>query len=887
MISSHYSQLIASQKFEKGKLKHLTGQQRSNHPIRVSNGSFSTTANIIKNIKEEENLRQCEQLIHELQEELPGGQNHANTSRSGIGSLTQRSMSRSIDNTASMITTARNFNNLTNLNPNHTNSTNLSSQVTQIRDLKNKYKKQQPQVQIQNLKELNSHQHSHSSHIQHHHSNNRSNNQNAKDYYVNNTSSQQQQNGGSQSKRQSFDNSVSKINSSNNPKKGGHQRNPSTSTSKKGVISTSINLCTQQQNQTNIQHQTNPLSKQSYFSHYSSFNQSNINDKTDSLQMSINPSDISNSKNINNINSIQIIKNNLHVRQQSSSKEGLFEEQSTIRPDDYSSIENYQTARVTKRKVDNYDECANEPEVQDVDQTPNSQQRTHSVSRARKSVIGQTSSTILMLDKQLTQLQKENQELKDKLEISYQNQHNLENEMEEFQVEFKRKEEEMKHIKKKFQDFQKQHFSCEKERRDLNEKYQKAEKEKVKINEKYIKLSQRLKDNNVSSEGVRIKEYQQIYQKQLEEINSLRVKLQQFEEKENNSNNNTQNNTLDMNSLDHGQKIFQRFSSELVCACLHELMLELSQKMPITGDETFDIAKFQQFLREQNCKECGHSELIDLELGSIIVLGCKRIKDLTYLTDEQAEKLNIMTQQYQTTALLLNEKTLQFEQLQSNLLNMLQINTQQTPLQQQTAILVPQQNHNYQSFFNGQTTMSSSQIYKHLNFQTQQTLGTQNTIEESPQVNFSRKFSNRNAMLLQQSQNSNLGSLTGGIVQQSMQNPSFLFGNSGSISGKENWNHENYSVNNSLNAKNSIFRNQKCQNRQLMAVGRSQSPIDFGGQSAIRNESSPDQTGILSGDTSMLNFNNQQPIMLKQMSRQPSHQTLLSNKTLTSQRKIV
>ena len=42
----------------------------------------------------------------------------------------------------------------------------------------------------------------------------------------------------------------------------------------------------------------------------------------------------------------------------------------------------------------------------------------------------------------------------------------------------------------------------------------------------------------------------------------------------------------------------ERFSSELVCACLHELMDELSSRMPVTGTETFDIEKFQAFLRE-------------------------------------------------------------------------------------------------------------------------------------------------------------------------------------------------------------------------------------------------------------------------------------------------
>ena len=70
-------------------------------------------------------------------------------------------------------------------------------------------------------------------------------------------------------------------------------------------------------------------------------------------------------------------------------------------------------------------------------------------------------------------------------------------------------------------------------------------------------------------------------------------------------------------------------------------MTDLSTRMPIEAEESFDIAKFQDFLREQNCKECGHADFVtmDLELGSIIVLGCKRIKDLSYLVDELSQKL--------------------------------------------------------------------------------------------------------------------------------------------------------------------------------------------------------------------------------------------------------
>ena len=77
-------------------------------------------------------------------------------------------------------------------------------------------------------------------------------------------------------------------------------------------------------------------------------------------------------------------------------------------------------------------------------------------------------------------------------------------------------------------------------------------------------------------------------------------------------------------------------------------MTDLSTRMPAEPEQNFDIAKFQEFLREQNCKECGHADYMtmDLELGSLVVLGCKRIKDLSYLVDELNEKLSFANQEY-------------------------------------------------------------------------------------------------------------------------------------------------------------------------------------------------------------------------------------------------
>lgn len=73
-----------------------------------------------------------------------------------------------------------------------------------------------------------------------------------------------------------------------------------------------------------------------------------------------------------------------------------------------------------------------------------------------------------------------------------------------------------------------------------------------------------------------------------------------------------------------------------------------------------------------------------------MVLSCKRIKDLTYLTNELNEKIALVSSQYQQVLGSFNEKSQQLEHLQQNLLAMLNINVQQ------------------QSFFNGQNTMTGS-----------------------------------------------------------------------------------------------------------------------------------------------------------------------------------
>jgi len=73
-----------------------------------------------------------------------------------------------------------------------------------------------------------------------------------------------------------------------------------------------------------------------------------------------------------------------------------------------------------------------------------------------------------------------------------------------------------------------------------------------------------------------------------------------------------------------------------------------------------------------------------------VVLSCKRIKDLTYLTNELNEKIALVSSQYQQVLGSFNEKSQQLEHLQQNLLAMLNINVQQ------------------QSFFNGQNTMTGS-----------------------------------------------------------------------------------------------------------------------------------------------------------------------------------
>ena len=50
-------------------------------------------------------------------------------------------------------------------------------------------------------------------------------------------------------------------------------------------------------------------------------------------------------------------------------------------------------------------------------------------------------------------------------------QHSLENELEELQVETRRKDEETKTVRRKFADFAKTHNHCDKDRKELVEKY--------------------------------------------------------------------------------------------------------------------------------------------------------------------------------------------------------------------------------------------------------------------------------------------------------------------------------------------------------------------------------------------------------------------------------
>lgn len=67
---------------------------------------------------------------------------------------------------------------------------------------------------------------------------------------------------------------------------------------------------------------------------------------------------------------------------------------------------------------------------------------------------------------------------------------------------------------------------------------------------------------------------------------------------------------------------------------------------------------------------------MDLELGSIIVLGCKRIKDLTYLVDDLNDKLLQSSQDYQSIVAQYTEKAQQLDQMQQNLLSLLSFNNQ-------------------------------------------------------------------------------------------------------------------------------------------------------------------------------------------------------------------
>jgi hypothetical protein len=129
--------------------------------------------------------------------------------------------------------------------------------------------------------------------------------------------------------------------------------------------------------------------------------------------------------------------------------------------------------------------------------------------------------------------------------------------------------------------------------------------------------------------------------------------------------------------------LHQRFQSDLVSACLHELMNDLSAKILFedSSDDNFDIVKFQDFLGEQSHKQCQHTDYLtmDLELSSIIVLACKRIKDQAYLIEELNGSIEQSAHEYQSVVLQYTEKAGQLEMMQQNLMQLLSLNKSKNP----------------------------------------------------------------------------------------------------------------------------------------------------------------------------------------------------------------
>ena len=68
---------------------------------------------------------------------------------------------------------------------------------------------------------------------------------------------------------------------------------------------------------------------------------------------------------------------------------------------------------------------------------------------------------------------------------------------------------------------------------------------------------------------------------------------------------------------------------------------------------------------------------MELEMGSLIVLACKRIKDLQYLVESQNERLLSSENEYQLILSQYQEKAIQLDQMQQNLLQLVGMPKQQ------------------------------------------------------------------------------------------------------------------------------------------------------------------------------------------------------------------
>jgi len=100
-------------------------------------------------------------------------------------------------------------------------------------------------------------------------------------------------------------------------------------------------------------------------------------------------------------------------------------------------------------------------------------------------------------------LQGQVKQLEEKLEEAHRAQHDLENVLEEYEVNYKKMEESVRQNNKKFHELQKKYGQAEQARKATEDKNKKLEADKTKLSEKWIRLSSKNKQEERQKSRIR------------------------------------------------------------------------------------------------------------------------------------------------------------------------------------------------------------------------------------------------------------------------------------------------------------------------------------------------------------------------------------------------